>query len=203
MQTRMAPLPTPPPSPGGDAWGTLWTSPFSSGCIAVECNVFGQHVVFVHPPPPPCDIPSGCSFFTGPWTVTRSSLRILRRVAAFCRPLRPVLLLVSFPRSRSPVVGVLGLCWLLRGHLTVFAVHTPPLSGCPQPASLCFRVREAQVPWSSTRCPGRPPRTLPQSVGCACAGRIPCWLRVACASRVACAPSWLTRVVCVPQWCLG
>ena len=58
---------------------------------------------------PLCDIPSGCSFFTGPWTVTRSSLRMLRRVAAFCRPLRPVLLLVSFPRSRSPVVGVLGL----------------------------------------------------------------------------------------------
>ena len=52
--------------------------------------------------PPPCDIPSGCCFFTGPWTVTRSSLRMLRRVAAFCRPLRPLLLLVSFPRSRSP-----------------------------------------------------------------------------------------------------
>ena len=66
-----------------------------------------------HPPrrcPPPCDIPSGCCSFTGPWTVTRSSLRMLRRVAAFCRPLRPVLLLVSFPRSRSPVVGALGLC---------------------------------------------------------------------------------------------
>ena len=62
------------------------------------------------PPPPLCDIPSGCCSFTGPWTVTRSSLRVLRRVAAFCRPLRPVLLLVSFPRSRSPVVGVLGLC---------------------------------------------------------------------------------------------
>ena len=59
---------------------------------------------------PRCDIPSGCCSFTGPWTVTRSSLRMLRRVAAFCRPLRPVLLLVSFPRSRSPVVGVLGLC---------------------------------------------------------------------------------------------
>ena len=52
-------------------------------------------------PPPP---------LAGPWTVTRSSLRMLPRVAAFCRPLRPVLLLVSFPRSRSPVVGVLGLC---------------------------------------------------------------------------------------------
>ena len=63
---------------------------------------------------PLCDIPSGCCFFTGPWTVTRSSLRMLRRVAAFCRPLRPVLLLVSFPRSRSPVVGVPGLFWLRR-----------------------------------------------------------------------------------------
>ena len=61
---------------------------------------------------PPCDIPSGCCSFTGPWTVTRSSLRMLRRVAAFCRPLRPLLPLVSFPRSRSPVVGVPGLCWM-------------------------------------------------------------------------------------------
>ena len=70
-----------------------------------------------HSPPGPCanplcDIPSGCCFFTGPWTVTRSSLRMLRRVAAFCRPLQPVLLLVLFPRSRSPVVGVPGLCWM-------------------------------------------------------------------------------------------
>ena len=60
------------------------------------------------PAAPPCDIPSGCCSFTGPWTVTRSSLRMLRRVAAFCQLLRPVLLLVSFPRSRSPVVGVPG-----------------------------------------------------------------------------------------------
>ena len=61
---------------------------------------------------PPCDVLSGCCFFTGPWTVRRPSLRVLRRVAAFCRPLRPVFLLVSFARSRG--VGVLGLCWLLR-----------------------------------------------------------------------------------------
>ena len=61
-------------------------------------------------PRPLFDIPSGWCSFTGPWTVTRSSLHMLRWVAAFCRPLQPVLLLVSFPRSRSPVVGVLGLC---------------------------------------------------------------------------------------------
>ena len=35
------------------------------------------------PPLPLCDSPSGGCFFTGPWTVTRSSLRMLRRVAAF------------------------------------------------------------------------------------------------------------------------
>ena len=33
--------------------------------------------------PPLCDIPLGKCFFTGPWTVTRSSLRVLRRVAVF------------------------------------------------------------------------------------------------------------------------
>ena len=43
------------------------------------------------------DIPWGCCFFTGPWTVARSSLRMLCQVVAFCRPLQPVFLLVSFP----------------------------------------------------------------------------------------------------------
>ena len=52
--------------------------------------------------PPLCDIPLGCCVFTGSWTVTRSSLRMLRPVAAFCRLLRPVLLLVLFPPSWSP-----------------------------------------------------------------------------------------------------
>ena len=65
---------------------------------------------------------------------------MLRRVAAFCRPLRPVLLLVSFPRSRSPVVGVLGLCWMWRDVL--FACQRRPmipppfaLSPPPQPST--------------------------------------------------------------------
>ena len=72
--------------------------------------------------PPLCDSPSGRCFFTGPWTLTRSSLRMLRRVAAFCRPLRPVLPLLSFPRSRSPVVGVPGLCWMWQMLFCALAV---------------------------------------------------------------------------------
>ena len=149
-------------------------------------GVVGGSQIYATAPAPLCDIPSGCCFFTGPWTFTHSSLRMLRWVTAFCRPLQPVLLLVSFPRSQSPVVGVLGLCWMwwhvpfvrqqrpvagvlglcwfLRGSLTLFAVDTPSSSSRPQPASLCFRVREAQVPCSSTLCPGRPPYTLPHSV---------------------------------------
>ena len=51
---------------------------------------------------------------------------MLRRVAAFCRP-QPVLLLVSFPRSRSPVVGVLGLCWMWRD--VPFARQRHPVVG--------------------------------------------------------------------------
>ena len=87
------------------------------------------------PPPPLCDIPSGCFFLTGPWTVTRSSLRMLRRAAAFCRPLRPVLPLVSFPRSRSPVVGAPGLCILYVGLASPWtaAQWTVDHGGCRQP----------------------------------------------------------------------
>ena len=79
------------------------------------------------PPRPLCDIPSGCCSFPGPWTVTCSSLRMLHRVAAFCQPLRPVLLLVLFPRSRSPVVGVPGLCWMWHG--VPFARQWRPVVG--------------------------------------------------------------------------
>ena len=93
---------------------TLQQRIFSEACRTVR-SLCRQYICGpTKPPPPLCDILSGGCFFTGPWTLTRSSLRMLRRVAAFCRPLRPVLLLVSFPRSRSPVVGVPGLCWMWR-----------------------------------------------------------------------------------------
>ena len=99
--------------------------------------------------------------------------------------------------SAAPSSWRIGDCaGCCRGRLTVFVDHTPPSSGRPQPASLCFRVHEAQVPCSSTRCPGRPPHTLPHSVGRTCAWRVPCWLRVACTSC-------LTRVVCAPALCPG
>ena len=88
-----------------------------------------------------CDIPSGRCSFKGPWTVTRSSLRMLRRVAAFCRPLRPVLLLVSFPRSRSPVVGVPGLRWMWRD--LPFARQRRPVAGV---LGLCWLL------WGSFDC---------------------------------------------------
>ena len=82
--------------PGGTCWphcgvhpGVLCTWAEETWCRAGR----GVGALF-EPPPPLCDIPSGCCVYTGPWTVTRSSRRMLRRVTAFCRPLRPVLLLV-------------------------------------------------------------------------------------------------------------
>ena len=107
----------PPPPPGSNCTTTIETRETRLYRFWVDTTVA----------PPLCDIPSGCCSFTGPWTVTRSSLRMLRRVATFCRPLRPVLLLVSFPRSRSPVVGVLGLCWMRHG--VPFACQRRPIIG--------------------------------------------------------------------------
>ena len=87
---------TPPEGGGGGRGAGLHTS--DPDCHMPTCTNNTSTGPCDAPPPPPCAIPSRCCSFTGPWTVTRSSLRMLRRVAAFCRPLRPVLLLVSFPR---------------------------------------------------------------------------------------------------------
>ena len=70
------------------------------------------------PPPPLCDIPSGGCFFTRPWAVTRSSLRMLRRGAAFCRPLR-------FLRQRGPEVSVLGVVLVVGGIFLQVLLPTP------------------------------------------------------------------------------
>ena len=72
----------------------------------------------------------------GPWTVIRSSLRMLHRVAMFCQPLWLVLLLVSFPRARGPVVGVPGLCWMWHGVL--FARQWRPVVGVLR---MCWLLR--------------------------------------------------------------
>ena len=100
---------------------------------------------------------------------------MLRRVAAFCRPLRPVLPLVSFPRSRSPVVGVLGLCWLLWGSVDCFAAPTPhsaSVSAFAKPSG--WRTGLWLLLWGSfdglccplppPRC-GRPPSASPWACG--------------------------------------
>ena len=55
----------------------------------------GTHIITdanipYRPASPLCGMPSGCCFCTAPRTVTRSSLGMLRWVAAFCRPLQPV-----------------------------------------------------------------------------------------------------------------
>ena len=76
----------------GRRWGRAIPRRYAHGPAPPRCPRTGMHEDNGKAPPPPlCDIPSGCCFFTGPWTVTRSPLRMLRRVAAFCRPLRPVL----------------------------------------------------------------------------------------------------------------
>ena len=117
--------------------GSLWSAYLFRSASLRQSLLCPRVYPYVRMFNPLCDIPSGCCFLTGPWTVTHSSLRMLRWVAAFCRPLRPVLLLVSFPRSRSPVVGALGLCW------------------CPPPPVRSFGVMLSSAPTDSARSTNR------------------------------------------------
>ena len=89
-------------------WNNQWSPVHCSVPCIAQFPAMGSRM---RPPAPLRDILSGCCFFLGPWTVTRSSVCMLRRVVAFCWR-RQVLLLVLFPRSRCAVVGVPGLCWL-------------------------------------------------------------------------------------------
>ena len=85
------------------------------------------------PPPPLCDIPSGCWFFTGPWTVTRSSLRAapgrcVLSAAAACVPCGVVFALAEPSSWRTGAVlvaaGVVSRPLLPTPLLLV--VHHPP-----------------------------------------------------------------------------
>ena len=143
------------------------------------------------PPPPLCDIPSGCCFFTGPWTVTRSSLRMLRRVAAFCRPLRPVLLLVSFPRSWSPVVGVPGLCWMWQD--VPFACQWRPVVGVLR---LCWLLRGS---FDCCCCPHTSVLNLPRCVSVRVRPRCPAPPRIVPAVHHA--PPLRGSPPLPPRWC--
>ena len=93
LKNNISPLRNPPPP-----MYTVKNGPFGGELGPIDYGEGGGRLVA----PPLCDIPLGRCFFTGPWTVTRSSLRMLRRVAAFCRPLRPVLLPVSSPPPPPP-----------------------------------------------------------------------------------------------------
>ena len=105
----------------------------------------------MRPPAPLRDIPSGCGFFPGPWTVTRSSLCMLRRGCVLLAAAGARAGVVSAFAVRSgwcagavlvavgascalavPVIGVPQLCWLSRGRLTVFAAHAPRCAQCAQ-----------------------------------------------------------------------
>ena len=77
----IAPPRTPPPPPPrgplakGYLGGSWRPGPRSR---PPQAGAFRKQVEKIRHSDPPCDLPSGCCFFTGPWTVTRSSLRTLR-----------------------------------------------------------------------------------------------------------------------------
>ena len=74
----------------------------------------------------------------------------------FCRPLRPVLLLVLIPRLWSPLVDVLGLCWMWQD--VPFARQRRPAVGILKLCWLlwgsfdCFCCPHTSVLRASTTC---------------------------------------------------
>ena len=88
-------------------WQRLKASAPQACHCAAMLHCFGICYGSAAPPPlSPPPIPSGCGFFTGPWTVTRPSLRMLRRL-----PSTDVLLVVGDRRVGFLLPGGLpGLC---------------------------------------------------------------------------------------------
>ena len=100
-------------------------------------KIAGLHVT--NNPPPRCGIPSGCCFFTAPWTVTRSSLRVLRWVAAAGAPAGVVVVLAG--PSSWHTGGCAGCCG---GRFSVFAAHPPP------PFAMSVAARNGSPTWPAT-----------------------------------------------------
>ena len=97
----------------------------------------------LHRPPPPspplCDMPSGCCSFTGPRTVARSSLRVLRRVSVFGRLLRPGVPRGVVSASAEPIRWPTG----------AVLVAAPPPNGNLQ--SRCNRILPSQLAAATVR----------------------------------------------------
>ena len=74
------------------------------------------------------------------------------------------------------------MCWLLQGFLLSPHLRPQAVHNLPHCVSMCVRPRYPAPP----RIVPAVHHTLPHSMGRACAGRVPCLLRVACAS-------WLMR----------
>ena len=159
------------------------------------------------PSGPLCDIPSGCCFFTGPWTVTRSSLRLLHRVAVFC-VLQPMFLVVSFPYERSPVFGKLGVALVVAGVVLRFLLptplHTRVVPCMPRRVSVCVRPNCSTPPRVVLVVPHLPPHaamcvgTFMISAGVVrtSAGVVRSFV-VDAGGVCTCAVAW---VVCAAQW---
>ena len=113
--------------------------------------------------PPPCDIPSGRCFFTRPWTVTRSSLRMFPSGRCFLPPPPPLLEQWSgrqgLARSRANIPPRNG--WEARAMdgadvAVDCAGHSVPCRNTPLAASFAFRKADA----AGTRCRNAFPRGL-------------------------------------------
>ena len=109
-------------------WSRPYVYPAARRCVSlcwrplkgIRPQAGGSPPFMVHAMYPLCDIPSGCCFFTGPWDshplfpcCVGSLLSVGRcgRCSCWCR-------------SRSPVVGVPGLCWMWQD--VPFARQPPP-----------------------------------------------------------------------------
>ena len=136
-----------------EEWGCPpWTPPPHSKGTIVGRNGTSRSENFVgpflvhkllgpRPPPPLCDISSGCGFFTGPFFHSCSAVGRFFLTTAAAGVLCGVVSAVAGP-SRWRTGGCAGCCG---GRFTVFAAHSPSRSGRPLHVSPRFRVHETHA----------------------------------------------------------